>query len=137
MSNIKGGKGLHGPDKQQDALRDVRSGAYDKGGPSKAPDPSEGQRTQHQRAQWGADVRQGVPMPTPSIRTRRICPRACLAREWAPWTRTPDEVTSSARANAILLGAVEQLPQGRRCLGPGTRGPPRRFPMNEKREDWE
>jgi hypothetical protein len=61
MSNIKGGKGLHGPDKQQDALRDVRSGAYDKGSPSKAPHPSEGQRTEHQRAQWGADVRQGVP----------------------------------------------------------------------------
>ena len=61
MSNIKGGKGLHGPDKQQDALRDVRSGAYDKGGPSRAPHPSEGHRTEHQRAQWGADVRQGVP----------------------------------------------------------------------------
>ena len=61
MSDIKGGKGLHGPDKQQDALRDVRSGAYDKGGPSKAPHPSEGQQTEHQRAQWGADVRQGVP----------------------------------------------------------------------------
>ena len=61
MSDIKGGKGLHGPDKQQDALRDVRSGAYEKGGPSKAPHPTEGQRTEHQRAQWGADVRQGVP----------------------------------------------------------------------------
>jgi hypothetical protein len=61
LSNIKGGKGLHGPDKQQDALRDVRSGAYDKGGPSKAPHPSEAQRTEHQRAQSGADVRQGVP----------------------------------------------------------------------------
>jgi hypothetical protein len=33
MSSIKGGKRLHGPDKHQDALRDVRSGAYDKGGP--------------------------------------------------------------------------------------------------------
>jgi hypothetical protein len=36
----RGGKGLHEPDKQQDALRD---------------------RTEHQRAQSGADVRQGVP----------------------------------------------------------------------------
>jgi hypothetical protein len=61
MSDIKGGKGLHGPDKQQDALRDVRSGAYDKGGPSRAADPSEGHRTEHQREQPGADVRQGVP----------------------------------------------------------------------------
>jgi len=61
MSNIKGGEGLHGPDKRQDALRDVRSGAYDKGGPSRAPHPTEGHRTEHQRAQWGADVRQGVP----------------------------------------------------------------------------
>jgi hypothetical protein len=56
----RGGK-VHGPDKQQDALRDVRSGAYDKGGPSRAPHPSEGDRTEHQRAQSGADVRQGVP----------------------------------------------------------------------------
>jgi hypothetical protein len=61
MSSIKGGKGLHGPDKQQDALRDVRSGAYDKGGPSRALHPGEGHRTEHQRAQSGADVRQGVP----------------------------------------------------------------------------
>jgi hypothetical protein len=60
MSNIKGGKGLHGPDKQQDGLRDVRSDAYDKGGPSRAHHPIEGHRTEHQRAQWGADVRQGV-----------------------------------------------------------------------------
>jgi hypothetical protein len=63
MPDTKGGKGLHGPDKRQDALRDVRSGAYDKGGPSQPPHPSEGHRTEHQRAQWGADVRQGVPDP--------------------------------------------------------------------------
>ena len=49
MPEMKGGKGLHGPDKQQDRQRDVRSGAYDKGGPSKAPDSDEGQRTEHQR----------------------------------------------------------------------------------------
>jgi hypothetical protein len=61
MPNIKAGKGLHGPDKQQNALREVRSGAYDKGGPSRATHPSEGHRTEHQRAQPGADVRQGVP----------------------------------------------------------------------------
>ena len=61
MPEMKGGKGLHRPDKQQDRQRDVRSGAHDKGGPSKGPDPDEGQRTEHQRAQWGADVRQGVP----------------------------------------------------------------------------
>jgi hypothetical protein len=60
MSNIKDGKGLYGRDKQQDALRDVRGGAYDKGGPTRAPHPSEGHRTEHQRAQWGA-ARQGVP----------------------------------------------------------------------------
>ena len=61
MSDVKGGSGLRGRDKQQSTLRDVRSGAYDKGGPSQAPDPNEAQRTEHQRAQWGADVRQGVP----------------------------------------------------------------------------
>jgi hypothetical protein len=61
MSNIKGGKGLHGPDKQQDALRDVSSGPYDKGGPIRAPHPTELHRTEHQHAQWGADVRQGGP----------------------------------------------------------------------------
>jgi hypothetical protein len=36
-------------------------------------------------------------MPTRSIRRSRTCPRGCLAREWAPWTRTPDEVTSRRR----------------------------------------
>jgi len=61
MPDMKGGKGLHGPDKQQDPQRDLRSGPYDKGGPSKAPHPDGGRRTEHQRAQWGADVRQGVP----------------------------------------------------------------------------
>jgi hypothetical protein len=61
MPSIKGGEGLHGPDKQQGALRDVRSGAYDKGGPSRAPHPREGHRTEHQHAERGADVRQGVP----------------------------------------------------------------------------
>ena len=69
MSSMKGGQGLHGPDKRQDALRDVRSGAYDKGGPGRAPHPSDGHRTEHQRAQWGADVRQGVP-DTETVRTQ-------------------------------------------------------------------
>jgi hypothetical protein len=94
MADIKGGKGLRGPDKQQDALRDIRSGAYDKGGSSRAPQPSAGRRTEHRRAQWGADVRQGVPDADTSIRRSPTCPRACLAREWARWTRTPDEATS-------------------------------------------
>ncbi len=56
----KGGKGLRGPNSEQDALRDTRSGAYDHGGSSDAPTAEEAQRTQHQRAQTGADVRQGV-----------------------------------------------------------------------------
>jgi hypothetical protein len=94
LSNIRGGKGLHGPDKQQDALRDVRSGAYDKGGPSKAPHRSEAQRTEHQCAQSGADVRQGVPDADTVPTEESDLPEGCLAREWAPWTRTPDEVTS-------------------------------------------
>jgi hypothetical protein len=61
MADIKGGKGLRGPNCEQDALRDTRSGAYDHGGVSDAPAPEESQRTEHQRAQTGADVRQGVP----------------------------------------------------------------------------
>jgi hypothetical protein len=56
----KDGKGLRGPNSEQDALRDTRSGAYDHGGPSEAPTPEEAQRTERQRAQTGADVRQGV-----------------------------------------------------------------------------
>jgi hypothetical protein len=60
MSDIKGGKGLHGPDKQQDALRDVRSGATIRVVRAKHLIQAK-QRTEHQRAQWGADVRQGVP----------------------------------------------------------------------------
>jgi hypothetical protein len=60
MADIKDGKGLRGPNSEQDALRDTRSGAYDHGGPSDAPAPEEAQRTERQRAQTGADVRQGV-----------------------------------------------------------------------------
>jgi hypothetical protein len=60
MADIKGGKGLRGPNSEQDSLRDTRSGAYDHGGPSEAPAPDEAQRTERQRAQTGADVRQGV-----------------------------------------------------------------------------
>jgi len=59
---------------------------------------------QAKRSEPSTSARKGVvmygracQMPTPSIRTTRICPRACLAREWAPWTRTPDEVTSRRR----------------------------------------
>jgi hypothetical protein len=60
MADTKGGKGLRGPNSEQDALRDTRSGAYDHGGVSDAPTSGEAQRTEHQRAQTGADVRQGV-----------------------------------------------------------------------------
>jgi hypothetical protein len=61
MTNIKGGKGLHGPDKQQDALRDGGSHEYGKGGPNTAPHPNEATRTKHQQMHSGADLRQGVP----------------------------------------------------------------------------
>jgi hypothetical protein len=84
MSDIKGGKGLHGPDKQQDALRDVRSGAYDKGGPSRAPHPSEGRRTERQRAQWGADVRQGVPDAEMAHREESDLPEGLSRRRMGP-----------------------------------------------------
>ena len=60
MTASKDGKGLRGPNSEQDALRDTRSGAYDHGGASDAPTRQEAQRTDHQRAQTGADVRQGV-----------------------------------------------------------------------------
>jgi hypothetical protein len=60
MADSKDGKGLRGPNSEQDALRDMRSGAYDHGGWSDAPTPDEAQRTERQRAQTGADVRQGV-----------------------------------------------------------------------------
>lgn len=60
MMDTKDGKGLRGPNSNQDALRDTRSGAYDNGGASDAPTREEAQRTERQRAQTGADVRQGV-----------------------------------------------------------------------------
>ena len=52
---------MHGRDKQGRRLRDLRGGVYERGGVSQAPHPREGSRTKHQRAQAGADVRQGVP----------------------------------------------------------------------------
>ena len=96
LSNIKRGKGLHGPDKQQDAMRDVRSGAF----------TIRAVRAEHLIQAKGIErsisARNGVLMSdracqklTRSIRRSRTCPRVCLAGEWAPWTRTPDEVTSS------------------------------------------
>lgn len=51
---------LRGPNSEQDALRDTRGGAYDHGGASDTPTREEAQRTNRQRAQTGADVRQGV-----------------------------------------------------------------------------
>ena len=61
MTDMKGGKGLHGPDKQQDALRNGGSSAYGKGGPSKATHRHEASRTEQQQRQRRADVRAGVP----------------------------------------------------------------------------
>jgi len=61
MDRSKGGQGLRGPDHQQGSLRDDRSGTYDSGGQSHSPLKREARRTEHQRAQFGADVRQGVP----------------------------------------------------------------------------
>jgi hypothetical protein len=58
--NKEVGQGLQGRDNQQEGLRDERGGAFDNGGISRAPDKTEAQRTAHQRAQHGADVRQGV-----------------------------------------------------------------------------
>jgi hypothetical protein len=60
MTHNKAGQGLQGPDKQQEGLRDKRSGAFDSAGASQAADKAEAQRASHQRAQPGADVRQGV-----------------------------------------------------------------------------
>jgi hypothetical protein len=125
MSDIKGGKGLHGPDKQQDALRDVRSGAYDKGGPSKAPHPNEGQRTEHQRAQWGADVRQGVPDAHTVHTEESDLPEGVVSQKNGPLGQEYRTRRRVARASASL-GAVEQPPKVKRCLGSGTRVQPHR-----------
>ena len=54
MTDTKGGKGLHGPDKRQDALRDEGSGASGKGNVSPL------NEAQHQQGQRGADSREGV-----------------------------------------------------------------------------
>jgi hypothetical protein len=57
MAEADGVRRLH---KQQAALRDERSGTYDGAGSPRS-QKSEAQRTEHERAQPGADVRQGVP----------------------------------------------------------------------------
>jgi hypothetical protein len=61
MTETKGGKGLHGPDKRQDALRDEGSGASGKGDPGKAGPLNE---ARHQQGQRSADMRQDVPDET-------------------------------------------------------------------------
>jgi hypothetical protein len=54
MTDTKGGKGLHGPDKRQDALRDEGSSASGKGKVSPL------NEAKHQQGQRGADMRAGV-----------------------------------------------------------------------------
>jgi hypothetical protein len=41
VADIEGGKGLRGPNSEQDALRDTRRGTYDHGRPSDVPTPEE------------------------------------------------------------------------------------------------
>ena len=93
MSSIKGGKGLHGPDNQQDALRDVRSGPYDKGGPSRAPHPSEGHLP-------STSARNRVPMYDRVyqmlkrfVSKTRNLPEGLSRARMGPLDKTPDEVT--------------------------------------------
>jgi len=62
MTDLKGGKGLHGPDKRQDALRDAGSTAFGRGG--KATPPNEASQTVHEERRRGADVRQRAPDET-------------------------------------------------------------------------
>jgi hypothetical protein len=58
MAEADGVRRLH---KQQAALRDERSGTYDGAGSSRSLEKGEAQTAEHERAQPGADVRQGVP----------------------------------------------------------------------------
>src|SRR4051794_18314127 len=39
-----------------------------------------------------------------SIQRNLTCPRAYLAREWARWTRTPDEVTNRPDESPVTCG---------------------------------
>jgi hypothetical protein len=61
MTKGKSGAGLHGSDKQETRLRDVRDGTYDSAGSSRAQVAGASRRTRHQQVQAGADVRQGTP----------------------------------------------------------------------------
>jgi hypothetical protein len=56
-------------------------------------------------------TRNGVPMSAKVSQTQRRsiqrnlrCPRAYLAREWARWTRTPDEVTNRPDESLMTCG---------------------------------
>jgi hypothetical protein len=81
MSNIKGGMGLHGPDKQQDALRTYVAALTIRAVRAK-------HRIQAKGSEPSTSARNGVPMYdracqtlTLSIRRNRTCPRVCLAGE--------------------------------------------------------
>jgi hypothetical protein len=67
----KSGRGLRGHDRQQNALRDRRGGAYDSSGASRAFESDEAQKTGHQREQGGADIRQGAGSPRTTTHLRR------------------------------------------------------------------
>lgn len=72
MANIKGSKGLRGPNSEQDALRDIRSGAYDHGGKSDAPPRARrnGQNASARRP--GQTCDKASPMPSSNTVRNRI-----------------------------------------------------------------
>jgi hypothetical protein len=68
-------------------LRDKRSGASDRGTESKTGITQEdSKRTERQREQWGADVREGV--PTPNIVPGEDIPEGLKRERKGPYGRT-------------------------------------------------
>jgi hypothetical protein len=83
----KRAQGLRGGDKQQRSLRDLRSGAYDDAGETEAFHKKEGKRTKHQRAQPGADVRQGTTKHDPSTARPSDLPEGLRRPQQGPYDK--------------------------------------------------
>ena len=105
MVRGKGQDGLRGPDRRQDRLRDRGRGAHDPAGRIVA--PSESARTEHQRAQTGADLRQGVPIEQAATVAEPALPEGLTRDRKGPYDRRvgrnepPTHVPPSAGGDPI------------------------------------
>ena len=120
MTKGKSGAGLHGSDKQEARLRDVRDSTYDRAGSSRAPVAGASRRTRHQQVQAGADVRQGTPGESahavPEARSSlRACDGSRKARTIKVQAAPGSRLAAEAKKRPGYSGMLYNLPYATAC----------------------